>query len=110
MAAASSDMQGQPTAQQALSNLTPAQEWQIMTLGYLPGLQQHNGLYGPMDTSESSQDTQTPQQAAVLPQRHCNTCANQAARCQACSEALDAWGNGQAAATAAGRGGMGSHR
>ena len=81
-----------------------------MTLGYLPGLQQHNGLYGPMDTSESSQDTQTPQQAAELPQRHCNTCANQAARCQACSEALDAWGNGQAAATAAGRGGMGSHR
>ena len=110
MAAASSDTQGQPTAQQALSNLTPAQERQIMTLGYLPGLQQHNGLYGPMDTSESSQDTQTPQQAAEVPQRHCNTCANQAARCQACSEALDAWGNGQAAATTARRGGMGSHR
>ena len=73
MAAASSDTQGQPTAQQALSNLTPAQERQIMTLGYLPGLQQHNGLYGPMDTSESSQDTQTPQQAAEVPQRHCNS-------------------------------------
>ncbi len=49
-----------------------------MILWYLPGLQQHHEMYGPMDTAEASQDTQTPQQAAEVPQQHCHACATRA--------------------------------